>query len=149
MSPRGSMIRVMATGVFDIIHRGHLHFLKEAKSLGDELVVVVARDSTARKFGKEPIMDEETRLSIVRELKPVDRALLGLEGDIFQIVKDVRPDIVALGYDQHFDEEEIKRGCESVGVNASIVRLSRLPNDNKASSTNIRKRLLKSIEEVL
>ncbi|MEE9489142.1 MAG: adenylyltransferase/cytidyltransferase family protein, partial [Thermoplasmata archaeon] len=52
------MVRVMASGVFDLLHTGHLHYLEEAKKLGDELIVVVARDSTVRKEKHEPITTE-------------------------------------------------------------------------------------------
>lgn len=143
------MVRVMATGVFDIIHEGHIHFLKEARKLGDELVVVVARDSTASKRGKETIMNENSRFSIVSELKVVDKAVLGHEGDIYETVRDVKPDIIALGFDQNFNPEEIKKGCRRVGVNSEVVRLSRLPDNNDASSSEIRRKILKSIGERL
>lgn len=143
------MVRVMATGVFDIIHMGHIHFLKEARELGDELYVVVARDSTAARRGKEPVMDEKSRFSIVSELKVVDRAVMGHEGDIYQTVREVMPDIIALGYDQKFDTEEIRRGCERVGVNAEVIRLSKFPDDDEASSSTIRRKLLKAIGERL
>ncbi|EQD57472.1 glycerol-3-phosphate cytidylyltransferase, partial [mine drainage metagenome] len=71
------MTRVMATGVFDILHLGHIHFLKESKKLGDELYVVVARDSTAGKRGKTPVFNETARLQLLSELKLVDHAVLG------------------------------------------------------------------------
>ncbi|HTD81915.1 MAG TPA: adenylyltransferase/cytidyltransferase family protein, partial [Thermoplasmata archaeon] len=56
------MVRVMATGVFDLLHPGHVAFLREAKALGDELVVVVARDSTAKRFKHTPITPEAQRV---------------------------------------------------------------------------------------
>ncbi|MCJ2563189.1 MAG: adenylyltransferase/cytidyltransferase family protein, partial [Candidatus Thermoplasmatota archaeon] len=55
------MVRVMASGVFDLLHTGHLHYLEEAKKLGDELIVVVARDSTVRKEKHDPITTEDVR----------------------------------------------------------------------------------------
>ncbi len=143
------MVRVMATGVFDIIHMGHIHFLKEARKLGDELCVVVARDSTASRRGKEPVMDEKSRFEIVSELRVVDKAVLGSEGDIYETVKSIQPDIIALGHDQNFNPDDIIRGCERVGVKAEVVRLSKYPYDNEASSSSIRKRLLKAIGETL
>lgn len=138
------MKTVMATGVFDIIHLGHIFFLKESKKLGDELVVVVARDSTARKNGKSPVMDETTRLAIVSELKPVDRAVLGHEGDIFRIVGEIKPEIITLGYDQHFDPETIREGSRRVGVNPEVVRLPMYNSSIKFSSTEIKKRIYSS-----
>jgi len=123
------MVRVMATGVFDLLHLGHLHYLEEAKRLGDELVVVVATDATVRQRKHEPITPERMRLELVSSLKPVDRAVLGHEGDIFQTVAEVRPDIIALGYDQAFDEAWLKGELERRGLNAKIVRLPRLDHD--------------------
>jgi FAD synthetase len=93
----------MATGVFDLLHPGHLYFLREARKLGDELWVVVARDSTARRFKHEPIMSEGSRVALVESLKPVDRAVLGHEGNIYEILDEIRPDVIALGFDQVHD----------------------------------------------
>lgn len=106
------MIRVMASGVFDIIHTGHISYLEQAKSHGDELVVVVACDNTVRRKKHEPVTPEEMRVRIVDSLKPVDRAILGKEGDIFDTVREIDPDIIVLGFDQHFDEAELKADLE-------------------------------------
>ena len=103
------MTRVMATGVFDILHTGHLHYLAEAKRLGDELIVVVATDATVRKRKHEPITPERMRVELVGALKPVDKAVLGKEGDMFDIVAELHPDVIALGYDQQFDEEQLEK----------------------------------------
>ena len=98
------MVKVMAQGVFDIIHLGHIHYLQGAKDLGDELVVVVARDSTVRALKHEPITNENMRRELVATLKPVDKAVLGYEGgDRFRTVEELKPDIIALGYDQEID----------------------------------------------
>jgi FAD synthetase len=78
------MVKVMATGVFDIIHLGHLYFLKEAKKLGDELIVVVATDKTAEKLKHNPITSQDMRVQVVNELKPVDKAVLGYEDDRYK-----------------------------------------------------------------
>jgi FAD synthetase len=118
-----SMVRVMATGVFDIIHLGHLYFLKEAKKLGDELVVVVATDKTARKMKHVPITSQDMRVSLVNELKPVDKAVLGQEEDMYKVVEELNPDIIALGYDQKHDEENIKKACKNKGLDVKVVRL--------------------------
>ena len=115
----------MATGVFDILHPGHVLFLQEAKKLGDELYVVVARDSTAEKLKHKPIMGEELRKFMVQSLKPVDHAVLGYEDDMYRIVEEIRPDIIVLGYDQKFSEKEIKKECEKRGIDVKVVRLGR------------------------
>ncbi len=115
----------MASGVFDILHLGHVYFLEEAKKLGDELIVVVARDSTARKMKHQPIMSEDIRVRMVAELKPVDRALLGHEDDMFKTVEEIKPDIIVLGYDQAFDEKYIENECRKRGLNVKVVRLGK------------------------
>lgn len=119
------MTRVLATGVFDILHPGHLHFLTEAKKLGDDLVVVVARDSVAQKMKRLPFIPENIRLTMVAALKPVDRAILGVEGDIYDILDIVKPDIVALGYDQDFNEDDIIKEGKKRNLNLRIARISR------------------------
>lgn len=123
------MVRVMATGVFDLLHAGHLHYLEAAKELGDELVVVVARDSTVRERKHEPITPEEMRRTMVESLKPVDKAILGTEGDMYEIVMDIKPDIIALGYDQSFDDDKIKADLESRGLKVEVKRMSQLDGD--------------------
>ena len=117
------MTRVMASGVFDIVHSGHLHYLQEARRLGDELVVVVATDATVRRRKHEPIIPEKMRLELVSALKPVDAAVLGGEGDMFAVVENVRPDIIAIGYDQDFDEKKVEESLRKRGLNVKVVRV--------------------------
>jgi FAD synthetase len=120
----------MATGVFDILHLGHLHYLEESKKLGDELVVVVATDTTVRKRKHEPITPEKMRRELVASLKPVDKAVLGREGgDIFEIVKDLRPDIITLGYDQPFDQRNLEKELSKRGLKVKVVRMPHLDHD--------------------
>jgi FAD synthetase len=123
------MTRVMASGVFDILHPGHLRYLKEAKDLGDELVVVVATDATVRRRKHEPITPERMRLEIISALRMVDRAYLGTDGDMFGVVERIRPDIIALGYDQDFDEHHIEEALEQRGMQVRVVRLSKHGED--------------------
>ena len=138
------MVRVMATGVFDLLHPGHLYFLEEAKHLGDELVVVVARDQTARRLKHEPYVPELIRRQMVEALKPVDRAILGSTTDIYQTVVDEKPDIIALGHDQHWDEAEVERECARRGVPVKVVRLKVLPHDELATRRIVEKILRRS-----
>jgi FAD synthetase len=133
------MVRVMATGVFDLIHLGHVYFLQEAKKLGDELVVVVATDKTAEKLKHVPITPQDMRLKLVEELKPVDKAVLGYEGDRYKIVKELKPDIIALGYDQRHDEEQIKSDLKKMGLDIKVVRLKPLEYDLDGTRKIIRK----------
>jgi FAD synthetase len=120
----------MATGVFDLLHPGHIEYLSSAKKLGDELVVVVARDTTAERFKHRPIVPEAQRVEMVAALKPVDRAVLGNEGNIFEILTDVRPDIIALGYDQVHNEAKILEECRARGLaGTKVVRLPKFVGD--------------------
>jgi FAD synthetase len=136
----------MASGVFDIIHLGHIHYLRESKKLGDVLVVVVARDSTAEKRGKAPIFNEDMRLKLVSELKPVDEAILGHQGDMFRTVAEVKPDIITLGHDQNFDPQYIKQRCDVLGLDVKVQRISKYTSEQFESSSEVRKKLLEIIE---
>ena len=129
----------MATGVFDLLHPGHIYFLEEARKLGDELVVVVARDSTARKFKHEPITSEASRVQMVSALKPEDRALLGHEGSIYEILQEVRPDLIVLGYDQAHDEGRILEECRRRGLATRVVRLPKSEGDLDGTRKIVRK----------
>ena len=103
------MTRVMASGVFDLIHPGHISYLEQARSYGDELVVVIACDNTVRAKKHEPITPETMRARVVGALKPVDRVIIGGDGDIFDTVRYVKPDVIVLGYDQGFDAAVLRR----------------------------------------
>ena len=121
---RRSLSVVLTGGVFDIIHVGHLATLREAKRLGDLLVVVVARDRTVERMkGRKPINSERDRLEVISALKPVDLAILGDEEDLYRTVRRVKPDVIALGYDQKHNEEEMRKKLEELGINAEVVRL--------------------------
>lgn len=119
------MVKIMATGTFDLLHMGHIYYLREAKKLGDKLIVVVARDSTVRKLKHEPITPEEMRLDIIKELKIVDDAVLGHEDDMYATVKEIKPDIIALGYDQIHDEKKIEQELKKRKLVAKVIRLPR------------------------
>jgi FAD synthetase len=133
------MKRVMATGVFDILHSGHLHYLQEAKELGDELYVVVATDATVRRRKHEPITPEKMRVELVQALKPVDKAILGTEGDMYETVRTIEPDIIVLGYDQAFDEKELEAELRKRGLKARVVRLSKHEDDLNGTRKIIQK----------
>lgn len=131
---RSSLRVILAGGVFDIIHPGHLHTLRAAKSLGNVLVVVVATDKTAQKMkSRIPLHNMELRRDLVSSLSMVDYAMVGHEGDIFKTVEVVRPDIIALGYDQIHQEKFITDGCKKINVNVSIARLQSPIPDIKSS----------------
>ncbi len=123
----------MATGVFDLLHPGHIYFLTEAKKLGDELIVVVARDQTARRLKHEPYVPEQLRREMVEALKPVDRAVLGSTTDIYETVVREQPSIIALGYNQVWNEQEVERECARRGAPLTVVRIGRRPHDELAT----------------
>lgn len=115
-------IRVLATGTFDLLHPGHLMYLEQSKALGDELVVIVARDANVR-HKPRPIIPQEQRLLMISALKMVDRAILGSELDMFSPIVELKPDIITLGYDQHFDSVLLKEELAVRGIDAQVVRL--------------------------
>jgi len=111
----------MAFGSFDVLHKGHEHYLKEAKSYGDYLIVVAARDENILKFkSTNPKYDENYRLGEVKKLGFVDEAVLGNKEDVFKVLEKFKPDVICLGYDQKSGnlEEELKKR----GLKAEIVR---------------------------
>jgi len=115
---------VLAGGVFDIIHPGHIHTLNAAKALGGVLVVAIATDKTAEKMKKRsPLHNQELRRELVSCLSMVDKAIVGHEDDIFQTVNEVKPNIIVLGYDQIHQEKFISDGCKRINLNVEIVRL--------------------------
>ena len=91
--------------------------MKEAKKLGDTLAVVVATDSTVRMLKHEPINPEKVRAELVKELEIVDEAYLGHEEDMYEIVEEIKPDIIALGYDKIHDEKKIESELKKRNLN--------------------------------
>lgn len=144
---RDSLHVVLAGGVFDIIHPGHISTLNAAKALGDVLVVVVATDNTAVKMKKRnPLHSQEQRQELVKSLKVVDLCLIGQENDIFKTVNLVKPQIIALGYDQIHQEKFITEGCKKIKLDARVARLqSPIP---ESSSSKIEKEYGESIHGI-
>ena len=138
---------VLAGGVFDIIHPGHIHTLNAAKALGDVLVVAIATDNTAQKMKKrQPLHNQKLRHELVSCLSMVDSAVIGHEEDIFETVKEVKPDIIVLGYDQVHQEKFINDGCKRINLDVKIVRLqSPIP---ELSSSEIEKKYGENIHDL-
>ena len=125
-------MKVMAVGVFDLLHAGHLHYLEQAKRLGDHLTVVVAHDDTVRIRKHEPVTNHDLRRRMVEGLKPVDEAIVGNSPDvsIFEILPIVNPDVIALGYDQEHAEDSIKQKLIQLGYeNIKVTRVEGLTDD--------------------
>lgn len=138
------MVRVVAQGTFDIVHPGHVHYLREAKAMGDELHVIVARkDNITHK--EPPIMSGEQRVAVVDALEPVDHARLGHPEDIFVPIEEIEPEIIVLGHDQHHDEAAIEESLAERGIDCDVRRASkRSPQfeDELLSSGQIIERIL-------
>jgi len=140
--------RILCFGTFDILHYGHVKYFDEAKKLGGDnayLIVVVARDSSVEAMkGKKPIFSEEHRRALVSSIKPVDKAILGTEGaDKLKIFEEIRPDIVALGYDQWPSMTWLKEELKERNIECEIVRLSKFGSEELNSSSLIIKKILK------
>ena len=125
-------MRVMAVGVFDLLHAGHLHYLEQAKSLGNHLTVVVAHDDTVRIRKHEPVTNHDLRRRMVEGLKPVDVAIVGNSPDvsIYDILPKVNPDVIALGYDQEHAEDSIRNRLLELGHESiKVTRVEGLSDD--------------------
>ncbi|MFA4936110.1 MAG: adenylyltransferase/cytidyltransferase family protein [Candidatus Methanoperedens sp.] len=135
------MVRVISTGTFDIIHPGHLRYLSEARALGDELYVIVARDANV-KHKPKPTIPEKQRLAMVQAIRIVDRAMLGSEKDMFEPLREIKPDIIALGKNQHFDDKVLEKQLKAHGINAKVVRIQSFEECELCSSAAIIRRIL-------
>ena len=138
---------MLAGGVFDIIHPGHIHTLNAAKALGDVLVVAIATDKIAQKMKKRPpLHNQELRRELVSCLSMVDSAVVGHEDNIFETVREIKPDVIVLGYDQVHQEQFIADGCKRINLDVKIVRLqSPIP---ELSSSDIEKQYGKDIHDL-
>tara|TARA_B100000749_G_C18390361_1_gene449966 strand:+ start:369 stop:986 length:618 start_codon:yes stop_codon:yes gene_type:complete len=131
---KSKLIIVMIGGVFDIIHPGHIITLKSAKNLGDVLVVSVARDQTVLKYKKhKPINEETKRCELINSIKYVDLGILGSKKNIFDTVIKLKPNIIALGYDQKHNEEKLKNKIDKLELDIKLVRLKSPIPDIKSS----------------
>ena len=132
---RDALKVVLVGGVFDLIHPGHIHTLKAAKAEGDVLVVVVARQSTAQRIQKyrKIYHDEKLRKDLVTSLNFVDLALIGKEGTLYDTVEYVKPNVIALGYDQAHSEKDIAENCKKRNLNVQVIRLSTPVPGSKSS----------------
>jgi len=133
--------RVVATGTFDLLHPGHIYYLEESGKLGDELFVIVARDANV-KHKPRPVIPEEQRRSMVAALRAVDYAVLGDPDDMFRPIREIRPDVITIGFNQHFDTEVLVRQLAEQSLGARVVRINRCPDSALCSSRLIVKEIL-------
>lgn len=142
------MKTVLAFGCFEILHLGHRRYLEKARELGSRLVVVVARDSTMKRVkGREPVFDEKARLEMVRSMKPVDKAVLGHEkGEKYSIIGELKPDVIALGYDQREDEAKLRRWLDGNEMKKTrVVRIKHVENEEVYKSSKALEKLRRCI----
>ena len=138
---------VLASGVFDLLHLGHVRFLEEAKRAGGEdakLIVVIARDSTVEKMkGRKPIMSEDQRRALVESLKVVDQAVLGYEDlDIGEVIGKIKPDVIVLGYDQAEMEAEVKDYVAEHKLPVQVVKTGKYAENALDSSSKIKQKII-------
>jgi FAD synthetase len=140
---------VLASGVFDLLHLGHVKFLEEAKKAGGkdaELIVIIARDCTVEKNkGRKPIMPENQRRALVESLKVVDEAVLGFEEfDIGDVIERIKPDVIALGYDQVGMEKRVQEYVDKHKLNVAVIRIGKFEEDALDSSSKIRQKIIEN-----
>ena len=137
------MKKVMVFGTFDIVHLGHLNLFKQAKKLGNYLVVVVGRDITSKKIKQITLVhNEKERLEFLKNIKLVDQAVLGNKIDYYKIIKTEKPDVIALGYDQQNFIDKLEEKIKEFRLNTKVVRLKSYKPE-KHKSGKIRKKISK------
>ncbi|PSQ19649.1 FAD synthase [Halobacteriales archaeon QS_8_69_26] len=114
---------VVAQGTFDVLHPGHLHYFREAAAMGDWLVVIIARRSNVT-HKDPPVVPDRQRREMVAGLGPVDEAVLGHPEDIFVPIERIRPEVIALGHDQHHDPDAIRAELDRRGIDCAVERAS-------------------------
>jgi FAD synthetase len=142
---------VLASGVFDLLHLGHVKFLEEAKRAGgpkSELIVIVATDKTVENTkGRKPIMAEDQRRALVESLKVVDKAMLGFETlDIGEIISKVKPGVIALGYDQEEMAKEVQNYIGKNKKGIELVRIGRFGENTLDSSSKIKQKIIDKLK---
>lgn len=139
------MKTVMLFGTFDLLHTGHLNFFKQGRKLGDRLVVVVARDANVLKTkGQLPLHNEKERLELLKHITVIDQAMLGSAIDVYRVIKTVKPDVIALGYDQVAFTDKLQSKLTEFKLKTKIVRLKPFQAKTKKSS-KLKEHLMMSI----
>lgn len=117
------MPTVLVTGTFDGLHPGHEDLFRQARSHGDRLVVVIARDRTVLDVkGQLPRIHEEHRRATVEAHPLVDRAVLGRTGDKLAVLVELKPDVIVLGYDQKAFTNDLDTHMRYRNIPCRIIR---------------------------
>jgi FAD synthetase len=117
----GTTSIAVAQGTFDLLHPGHVHYLREAAAFGDELHVIVARSNNVT-HKQPPIVPDRQRRDVVASIDAVDEAHLGHKSDIFVPIERLDPEVIVLGYDQHHDEEDVAASLAERGIDCRVER---------------------------
>jgi rfaE bifunctional protein nucleotidyltransferase chain/domain len=133
---------VFTNGVFDLLHRGHVTYLAQARELGAALLVALNSDASARRLGKgdgRPVNELEDRMALVAALASVD-AVTWFDADTpAALIELVRPEILAKGGD--WPVEKIVGGKETLARGGRVVSI---PFEHQRSSTALLERIRKS-----
>jgi rfaE bifunctional protein nucleotidyltransferase chain/domain len=97
---------VFTNGCFDIIHRGHVEYLAQAASLGDQLIIGLNTDTSVKKLKGQsrPVQDENTRALVLAAFSFVSKVILFEENTPYELIKMVRPDVLVKGGDYKVEE---------------------------------------------
>jgi len=141
------MTTVLASGVFDLIHYGHIRFLEEAKKAGgkdSKLVVIVARDETVKRLkGSPPVIPEDQRRAIVESLEVVDEALLGFEDlDLTRVIQQLKPEIIVVGHDQGYICDQLNKIKKVLEMDFKITKIEKFGEEDLNSSSKIKRRIV-------
>jgi len=129
---------VMVFGTFDILHHGHISLFHQAREYGEKLLVVVSRDSRVEILkGARPMFTQRERVTLLRELRCVDEVILGGIRDVYQVIKETKPDVIVLGYDQCHFTEGLEKVITGFGLQTKVVRAK--AHKPKAHKTKILK----------
>jgi FAD synthetase len=145
---------VLAAGVFDLLHLGHVRFLEAAKKAGGKdayLIVIVARDATVEKRkGEKPVMSENQRRALVESLEIVDEAVLGYEKfNITKVLVQIVPDIIVLGHDQSGVENDVRSVIREKQLSIQVVKIEKFSEDELNSSSEIKRKIVELYEREL
>jgi D-glycero-beta-D-manno-heptose 1-phosphate adenylyltransferase len=115
---------VLTNGVFDILHRGHVTYLAEARALGASLVVAVNTDASVKRLGKgddRPLNTCDDRMAVLAALEAVDLVVPFEEDTALEVVQEARPQIYAKGGD--YDMGAIPEGRAALAYGGRAVAI--------------------------
>lgn len=119
------MRRVLVFGTFDRLHEGHKKFIEQAAEAGEELVACVSRDETVRTLkGRDPDQSMKERMNQLAKLDKVDKVIEGdLELGSYDCILNIKPGVIALGYDQDALQEDLRRWMKKTGTDIPLITI--------------------------